>query len=697
MSFERLFHPRGIAIIGASGDMTRIGGHPLKALQKAGYKGGIFPINPRYREIAGLACYPSCAAIPAPCDMAIVAVPAAMVAQAIRDCGAAKIAFAVVLTAGFRETGAEGAKLEAELKAVAAEANVRLIGPNCQGLLSLQERVWAVFGSVSEETELQPGGVSCAFQSGGFGYAIVNLAEAQGVGFRYCVSSGNETDIAMPELLSAFLDDPGTQIAFGVMEGTPRPRDLLALGQKSMATGKPVLIWKSATTESGAKAAQSHTANMTGRADLYRAAFRQSGLIEVGDVEPIVDIAKLVAHGRMPAGNRVGVLSISGGSGIVFADRAAQAGLLLPEFSDVTLQALRKIIPAFGSINNPADVTAGIFNNMALLTSTIEIVLADPGIDQLCILLASIPGAPATRAAEAIVAATKTTQKPIHVGWSGRRAKSEDAYRLLEAARVAVIPTPVRLAEAAGKLARFVGDRKRLQSRPTPDPLHVPAGLDLPRIGAALDEARSKALLAQFGLPITREVLVPVGGDVQAAVKGINPPFAVKVVSADIAHKSDVGGVRLNLPGEAVEAAAVEVIANARKARPDAQIEGVIVAEMAQGIEVLVGVVNDPGFGPTVALGLGGVMTEILGDVVYRIAPFGIEVAREMIGDVKATRLFDGYRGAPAADKEALARFLVTVSGMAVALDDRLLELDINPVFVSATGAVAADALVVLS
>ncbi len=699
MSFHRLFHPRGIAIIGASADATRIGGHPLRALQTAGYKGGIFPVNPRYREINGLACYPACSAIGAQCDVAIIAVPAALVAQAVRDCGDAGIGFAIILTAGFRETGPEGAKLEADLKQVAVQANVRLIGPNCQGLISLEERVWAVFGSVSEETELRPGRVSCAFQSGGFGYAIVNLAEAQGVGFRYCVSSGNETDIAMPELLSAFLDDPGTDIVVGVMEGTPDARGLIELGRKSLRLGKPVLIWKSAITEAGAKAAQSHTANMTGRTDLYRAAFRQSGIIEVGDVEPIVDIAKLVSHGRLPTGANVGVLSISGGSGIVFADRAIANGLNLPSFSETTLAALREIIPAFGSIQNPADVTAGIFNDMTLLTRTIEIVLQDASVDQLCVLLASIPGAPAARAAEAIVAAAKTTAKPISVGWSGRRAKSVEAYALLEAAQIAVIPTPVRLAEAASRLAKFAIDRQRLLPRVAPAVPPLPPDLVLPLQAGALSELDSKAVLARFGIASTREVLVATGADIDAATAGLNPPFAVKVLASAISHKSDVGGVKLGVgAGPALANAAAAVVANARAAVPEALIDGVLVAEMASGLELLVGVINDPVFGPVVAFGLGGVMTEILGDVTYRIAPFDLETANDMIAELKGARLFDGYRGSPVTDKQALARLLVEVSRMAMTLQERIGEIDINPVFVGSTGngVVAADALIIL-
>jgi acetyltransferase len=696
VSFERLFHPRAIAVYGASGDLTRISGQPIKALRKAGYKGPLHFINPKYDELHGQPCYPDAGKVPKPCDLAVIGVPAAAVPAALTDCGRAGIGFAVVLTAGFREAGAEGIKLEAAAREAAKAAGIRFVGPNCQGLISTPDRIWAAFGSISEETELAPGKVSCVFQSGGFGYAIVNLAEAQGVGFRHCVSSGNETDLTTPELLMAFLDDPGTELAFAVMEGTPDARRLLDVGRRSMETGKPVLIWKSATTEAGAKAAASHTANMTGRADLFRAAFRQAGLIEVDDVEPIVDIAKLVRQGRMPRGNRVGVLSISGGSGIVFADRATREGLELPRFRDETVAALKKIIPSFGSSENPADVTAGIFNDMGLLTSTLGIVLADPGIDQLSILLASIPGEPARKAAEAIVAASRTTDKPISLAWSGRRNKSEAAFAILEAANIPIIPTPVRQAQAMAVLARFAADRARLSGRKSPAAGKV-ARPALPRGAATLSEAESKAVLAAYGIGTTREKLVPTGEKMLAHVADLQPPFAVKVVSRDIAHKTEVGGVKLGLKDvKSAAAAAEEVVANALKAKPGAKIDGVLVSEMASGIEALIGVVNDPAFGPCVALGLGGVLTEVLKDVTYRVAPFGIETAREMIAELKGAKLFAGYRGAPPADTESLARMLVAVSAMAWDLRDRLAELDVNPVFAGPKGAVAADALVVL-
>ncbi len=694
--FDQLFSPRSIAIIGASQDLVRISGQPIRALKAAGFKGAIHLVNPKYPSLHGQPCFPTAAAIGKPVDLAIVAVPAAGVSEAIRDCGRAGIRFAIVLTAGFREAGGAGVALEAELKLVALQSDVRVIGPNCQGMVAVPARVWACFGSISEEIDLKQGEVSCVFQSGGFGYAIVNLAELQGVGFRTCISSGNETDMTSPEILEAFLDDPGTKIAFAVMEGTPDARRLLDVGRKALATGKPVLIWKSANTEAGAKAAASHTANMTGRADLFRAAFRQSGLIEVDDVEPIVDIAKLVAQGRRAKGRRIGALSISGGSGIVFADRCVREGLELPPFSPKTVAALKKIIPAFGSSENPADVTAGVFNDMSLLTKTLDIVLEDDGIDQLTIMLASIPGLPAERAAEAIAAAAAKTDKPVHVAWSGRRSKSEAAYRILEAAEVPVIPTPVRLAQAAAILARFEADRARLGSRKAPV-VAARKAYELPPGAVTLSEAESKAVLAAHGIAVTREATVGAGESYIGKLARLSPPFAVKVLSRDIAHKSDVGGVKLGVRDViGVEAAAIEVITNARRAKPDAKIDGVLVSEMASGLEVLIGVINDPAFGPTVALGLGGVLTEVLRDVTYRIAPFGLEDARDMIAELKGARLFAGYRGQPAADTGALARMLVDVSAMAMALKDRLAEMDINPVFVGPKGCVAADALVVL-
>jgi acetyltransferase len=434
---------------------------------------------------------------------------------------------------------------------------------------------------------------------------------------------------------------------------------------------------------------------MTGRYDLYRAALRQAGLIEVDDVEPIVDIAKLFAQGRLPKGNRVGVLSISGGSGVVFADAAVSGGLILPPFSEETLVALKRIVPWFGSPENPADITANVVNNVDLLSDALQIVAADPRLDQLSILLASISGTSAERMCRGVAAVAAKTDKPIHVAWSGRHAKSPEALKLLTDAGVPFVTTPVRLARAAAVLARFADDRRRLLPRRAPE-VRLPAGLDLPAGAATLNEAESKAVLAAFGIPTPKEVFVPAGADAAAAARELEPPFAVKTVSRDIAHKTEAGGVKLGVARAALGDAVAQVAANAAEAAPGARIDGVLVSEMAQGTEALIGAIVDEAFGPVVALGLGGVLTEVLKDVTWRVAPFDLDTAREMIASLRGAKLFDGWRGRPAADKEALAATLVAASQMAAALSPRLKELDINPVIVGPSGVVAADALVVL-
>ena len=626
-----------------------------------------------------------------------MAVPAPGVVQAIRDCGTAGIPFAVVLTAGFRETGAEGRKLEEELKRALAETGVRIVGPNCQGMLSVEARVWTVFGSVSDETELQPGSVSCAFQSGGFGYAIVNLAEAQGVGFRYCVSSGNEVDITTPELLSAFLDDPGTSLAFAYLEGTPDARRLLDLGRKSMETGKPVLIWKAGTTDAGIKAAASHTANMTGSYDLYRAAMRQCGLIEVDDVEPIVDIARLFAQGREPDGS---------------TDRRAVDLGRLRRGVCRRRRARRPDAAALCPRDAGQDARAGPGVRLA----------GEPGRHHrrrvhrrlaLCPHARGGAGGPGPRpAVDPARVDLRPARRPQRRG--DRRGRRQDqearARRLVGPARQVregrqdpgggsrAVRHHAGAAGAGGRGAGALCRRPPAPAAAQDARTPKPSGVELPAGAVTLNEAESKAVLQAFGVPVVNEVFVAAGARRGRGRRGASKaPFAVKVVSRDVPHKTEAGGVRLGVAREALSEAARSVTDNARKAVPGAKIDGVLVSEMAQGLETLIGVINDPGFGPVVALGLGGVLTEVLKDVTYRVAPFDLETAREMIAELRAAKLFEGYRGKPAADKEALAQALVAVSGMAVALAPRLKELDINPVFVrpAGQGVVAADALVV--
>lgn len=698
--WKRLFEPRGIAVIGASRDLKRIGGQPVKYLSTYGYPGRVYPVNPNYEEIAGLKCYPSARAIDGPCDVAIVALNARAVPQAIRDCGEKGVRFAVVLSSGFRETGEAGAALEREMLAAAREHGMRVIGPNCQGYLNLANRMYATFGVLGLEPELKQGPVSTVSQSGGFGFGIVTQCEQAGVGFRCIVSSGNESDVDTPELIDAYAQDPGTQVIVGYIEGVRDGRARMRAADRALREGKPLLMWKTGNSDAGKKASLSHTAALTGSYDVYRAAYRQAGILEVRDIDEISDATRAFLGKRLPRGNRVAALGSSAGSCILFADRCAELGLEMATLLPETEAALAKVLPAFGSPRNPVDVTADVFNDLSAFLRAVELVLGDPNVDQLGVLYAGLSGEIALACNRAVAEAAAKSDKPVMLAWTARRHRAEAAYKLVEEAGIPYFTSPVRLANAAGALANFARFRERALSRSALFPEGGGAPPMLIARAGALSETDSKALVAAWGVPATRDVLVPSRDDPVAAARGLAYPLAVKIASADIAHKSEAGGVALGIRNAAELAAAVEqVTASARAYAPKARIEGVLVCEMVtNGVEMLLGVIDDPVFGPTVALGLGGVAAEALRDVTYRVAPFDEAEARAMIAELRGARLLGAFRNRPPADVEALARAVARVSQAAWSQRGRLAELDINPLFVrpQGKGVVAGDALVVL-
>ncbi|MBN8968351.1 MAG: acetate--CoA ligase family protein [Rhizobiales bacterium] len=695
--FDALFQPRGIAVIGASADLTRIGGQPIKALLAAGYAGRLYPVNPKYEAIAGIPCVADIANIDGPCDLAIVAVRADMAADAILKCGDKGIKFAIVLSGGFRESGDNGKALEDALVAAGRKAGVRIIGPNCQGMLAVHDRVFAVFGSIAGETGLRAGNVSLCFQSGGVGFAIATLCDSLGIGIRHCVSTGNEADVKAPELIEALLEDPKTLMVGTYIEGVADGRALMAAGDKAMRLGKPLLLWKGGKSETGARAAASHTAQLTGSYDIFQSACRQAGIIEVEDSEEMADLLRAFSAERLPDGRGVGVIGISGGMGIVFADAAIAHGLELPAFSAATVETLTRVIPSFGSSANPADVTASVFNDTAILTETIQAILDDSGIHQLCLLLASVPDPIATQIAEVVIAAATRSPKPILIGWSLKHQRAEKAYALFEAAGIPIFHTPGRTARAAAGLARYAG--MKASYRPSPMAIQSRPPVQQLKAGTALDENAGKRLLASYGVHAPREVLVQSDQDLANHIAGLDYPMVVKIVSEDIPHKTEAGGVILNLPDlAAVERAAARVVANARNYKPLAKIEGVLVSEMiGDATEMIVGAVNDQAFGPVIVVGFGGIFAEILKDAAYRVAPCDAATARQMLEELQGYPVLNGARGRPKADVDALVSAIVAASNLVWDLRDQIKEMDINPLLVrpKGKGVLAADALIV--
>jgi acetate---CoA ligase (ADP-forming) len=702
VDLSRLLAPRGVAVVGVSQEAGRIGGQALKLLTDFGYTGRIYPVNPKYREVKGLACYPDVASVPQPCDVALIALSAPHVTGVIEQCGKAGIPYALVLAGGFSEVGAEGVALQSQLAAAASRAGVRVVGPNCLGLMNLKEEARIGFGGTMQLKTLKPGPLAMVAQSGGFGFGVVAMACHFGLGFNYVVSTGNEADLTALDWMADLIERTDVEIVVAFIEGIKDGRQLMRIGRRAIELGKPILVWKVGNTDIGRRAATSHTARMTAGYELFRAAFRQGGFIEIRDVDDLIDVAKAFRIGKLPAGNRVAVLTLSGGAGVLLADRCIEHGLQLPSLTDATAARLRDVLVSFASASNPIDATAHGYNdNFASYAQAIREVLADPNIDQ---VVARVPrGSSARPWSEGLVEALRATSKPLVLNWPTAPDDNGDVREYLERNNVPCILAPGRSVRALAALTEFAQKRRdfehaltraRAPTRPAPR-----QALDLPAGAGTLGEHPAKAVLKRYGIPVVDELLLSPPEVAALSTLSLAFPVAVKVESPDLPHKTEAGAVRLSVPDlAALKQAAREVIAAARTHQADARIGGVLVQEMATGLEVIVGAVNDPYFGPTVAFGLGGIFTELLHDVTHRFAPFDTETARGMIEEIRGAALLKGYRGKPALDVDALADVLVRVSLLIADHADRIMEIDINPLFVreKGKGVAAADALIVL-
>ena len=695
---SRFLNPRGVAVVGVSNDRGRIGGQALTLLTDFGYPGRIYPVNPKYTDIRGLPCYPDPAAVPQPCDVALIALSAAHVAGAIGQCGKAGIPFALVLSSGFSEVGGEGKALQEQLVAAARAANVRVVGPNCLGILNLKDNARIGFGGTSQLTTLKPGPMAMVTQSGGFGFGVISAAAHFGVGCNYAISTGNEADLTLLDWVADLIERPEVEIVVAFMEGVSDGRRLIEIGERALEMGKPILAWKVGNSAVGSQAATSHSARLTAGYELYRAAFKRGGFVEIRDVDDLIDICKAFRIRKLPAGNRVGVLTLSGGAGVLLADRCAEHGLELPALNAATREQLGKTLVSFASFNNPIDATAHGYNdNFASYGEAVRLVLADPNIDQ---VVARVPRGKSARPwSESLLKMLRGSGKPLILNWPTSPDDNGDVLAWLEQNDVPCILGAGRAVRALAALTEFSGKLRNFRGRRNQPLVRATArqALDLPAGAGTLGEHRSKQLLQHYGVPVVNEVLLqPLEIEALKAAP-LAFPVAVKIESPDVPHKTEAGAVRLNIQDLAgLKLAAREIVAAARRYRPAARIDGVLVQEMATGTELILGAVNDPYFGPTVAFGFGGIFAELLQDVTHRFAPFDAQTATEMINEVRGAALFNRYRGRPALDVAAIADALARLSLLIADHADRIAEIDINPLFVRERGVVAADALFVL-
>ncbi|MGO4329055.1 acetate--CoA ligase family protein [Cupriavidus sp. 2TAF22] len=697
--FKFLFEPRSIAVVGVSDDANRPGSQVVRALVKNGYAGKIYPVNPKYEVFDGHKCFASVLDVEEDVDLVVIGVPAQAAVAVLETCAKKQVKFVVILSGGFRESGPEGIALEQRMLKIAREAGIRILGPNCLGFANIHDGVYAAFGSITREPKLKKGGVSLVTQSGGFGYSIALGCAAAGIGFRHVLATGNESDIDTVQLIDALLDDEETRVIVAYIEGTRDGRALLEVGRRALSMGKPILLWKAGITEQGAKAAASHTASMTGSYDFYKALFAQSGIIEIREIHQAVDFLKALEGNKTPEGTGVAVLGVSGGSAIVFADAGEPDGVMLCELTEETQSRLQTVISSIGAVHNPVDLTAGYFSpaNRDKLETVLQAVLDDSNVDAVCVNLATTGKAGCQAAAEVMARVVQTTSKPLLVFSSAPRDLVGDAFAVFESARIPVFPSPSRAAHAMAMLANYRAAQRRQQHKPETSPGARAATSSVAEADlASLSETDAKRILRQAGIPVSNDVIVHSSEEADIFEK-MRAPLVVKIVSPDIAHKTEVGGVKIGIrTREELATAISSVLENAKQKAPNARITGALVTEMIQGgFELIAGVVNDPVFGPVVVVGAGGIYAELLGDTACRIAPFDVETGREMINSLKCRRILAGARGGKPLDTEAAAKALAALSQFAWSNRERVAEVDINPLFVLPEGVVAADAVII--
>ena len=686
-----LLAPRAIAIVGASEDPKRTGGQPVNALKNYGFQGAIYPVNPKYERIQDIQCYPNLASVPQPCDVALIILPADQVPQSIEQCGRAGIPFAIILSAGFIETG--NSQLQERLKAAISSSGVRVIGPNCVGILNIKDRIFAGFGAGFRNPNLKAGPVAMVSQSGGFGYSVVAFAAHAGIGFKYMISTGNEVDLTSLDVIADLLERPDIELIVSYMEAVKDGKRLREIGARALELRKPIVVWKVGNTERGAKAALSHTASLTGNFELYRAAFREGGFVEIADLYDLVDVALAFRHRRLPAGNRIGVVTTSGGLGVLLADRCVQRGLALAEPNAETCIALRNLEPGFSTVTNPVDLSAKFAADADGFNEATRILLEDPGVDMA--IVRSLSGGVAAWA-DGLGKIADATGKLVLVNLSGLAHQLEHVAFALDLKGIPCFESPGRTVTAAAALTEFsakVNRHKQRESR-----VVKPCALDLGDTAVTLSEKKSKACLTAYGIPVVNEIAIAKEDIDALSSLPFEFPVVVKIDSPDVPHKTEIRAVRIDVRSVSeVKTCAHEIIAATKNCKPTAHIDGVLVQDMIQGIEMIVGGVNDPSFGPYIVLGMGGVLAEIICDTTIRYAPFGVNTARAMIAELKATRILQGYRGDKPYDIDALAEAIARLSWLMVDHSDRIAELDINPLFVghAGSGVVAADCLII--
>lgn len=705
----KMLWPKSVAVVGASADTQGLRGRILEVMLSHPYAGKLYPVSRSAGEVQGLQAYPSVDALPEPADLAVLIIPAEYVPDELERCGRAGIKAAVILSSGFaEEPGEAGQRMQAQIAATARRYDMAVAGPNTEGFANIEAALCPTFspamdtqaGAIRPKHALGQGQVSVISQSGGLGFAFFDRARPRNLAFRHIVTTGNEAALEVADVLDYLLDEGGSDVFLLLLEDVKSPEKFKRAAEKALRLGKPLIVGKIGQSEPGSRAVLSHTAALAGSQAAYRAVFEHYGLIEGRDFDEMIDIAAgfLACGNRLPAGKRMGVCTSSGGAGVWMADACAAAGLDVPVLDDATRKAIDVYIPSYGTSQNPVDSTAQGVHKMGYATFA-RLVAQSPRIDGVMVVVTARRSAFLEKDLQQLKNLGRDSKKPIFM-WT-YTLPSERSVEILNEAGYPLFTGALGCARAMRMMAdyRAMRERRRHASESAPAAVRDQVHAMLSKAGTVLCESAARPLLAAYGIGATDYgQMIRSAAELEDAATCVIGKMALKVQSADIPHKTEAGAVALNVTADGVHAAYEQVLANAKRFAPNAQIEGVLVQPMAKsGREVILGVNRDSRWGPLLMVGLGGVAVEALDDVALAPVPLEKDDALRLLSSLRGAALLGAYRGAPDADIDALAELMVRLSHFAADHANEISEIDLNPVIVHrrGEGVTLVDALIV--
>lgn len=696
-----LFAPQSVAVIGASDRVDSVGQIVFKNMLESGFKGGLYPINAKHATVQGQKAYASIEEVGEPVELVVIATPSQTVPDLIENCGKHGVKAAIIITAGFGEVGAAGQALEKAVVENARRYGIRLIGPNCLGVMRPSLGLNATFNKGSANA----GNLAFVSQSGALCTAILDWAQVNDVGFSSVVSLGSSADVDFGEILDYLVCDPQTHSILLYIEGIRDARRFMS-SIRAAARMKPVILVKVGRHAAGSKAAMSHTASLVGSDDAFDAAVRRAGVVRVQTITQLFSAAKALSCGFHPTGNRLAIVTNGGGPGVMATDRASDLGLVMANLSDETIQKLNKVLPPNWSHGNPVDVIGDAQADR--YQHAVQACLEDPNVDGVLTILTPQAMTKPLEAAEVVIDLANRYKKPLLTCWMGELQVGE-SRKAFARSHKPNFRTPEPAVEVFSYLSAYHRNQQLLMQMPGPLSHHLEPDVEGARmiIEGALQERRkvlsemeSKALLSAFHIPVAKTMVAHSPNEALLIAEQLGYPVAMKVNSRDITHKSDAGGVLLNLANaQAVRGAYQEIMENIKRNRPEAHTDGVSIQPMIvkpNGRELMVGVTNDPVFGPVITFGAGGTTVEVMGDRSVTLPPLNTFLVKDLVQGTKVSKLLGNFRHMPAANMEALESVLLRVSEMVCELP-MMMEMDINPLIVDEHGALAADARVVVA